>query len=107
MIYVELLMLAVVVIFVVDISGVMDHIKSRLREWLKKDTITLKPLDCSLCMVWWVGLVYALIRKEIGLPVITYICGLAAMSYPISLIITLVQSLVIAFCNWISDRLGV
>lgn len=106
MIYLELSMLAVIVVFVVDTSGFIDTIKKWLGKWLGKSVSTLRPFDCSLCMVWWAGILFAMIRREFNLPVITYVCALSALAYPISQIISLVQSLIIRGCNKLADILG-
>lgn len=106
MIYVELIMLTVVVVFVVDTSGFMVSTKSKLTKWLGKPVTTLKPFDCSLCMVWWSGWIWAMIHKEFTLPVVTYVCVLSALAYPISQIIGLVQAMIIKGCNKVADLLG-
>lgn len=63
MIYTNLLMIALVLVFIIDISGVMDHIKQLIWRWVYKGQrdyrdFSLKPLDCSLCSTWWCGLIY-------------------------------------------------
>lgn len=105
MIYVELIMLTIVVVFVVDTSGFIGTIKSKITKWIGK-TVTLKPFDCSLCMVWWAGLIWAATKQEFTLPVVTYVCALSALAYPISQIISLVQAMIIKGCNKVADLLG-
>lgn len=106
MIYLELIMLTVVVVFVVDVSGFLDTIKIWLSKWLDKKVSSLKPFDCSLCMTWWVGIVYALFQNEFTLPVVTFICCLAVLAYPISELIQLLQSLILRGCNKVADLLN-
>lgn len=105
MIYLELTMLTVVVVFIVDVSGFLDTIKSWLSKWLDKKVSTLKPFDCSLCMTWWAGIVYAIFQNEFTLPVVTFVCGLAVMAYPISELIQLLQALILRGCNKVADLL--
>ena len=51
MIYLELLALAFIVVYIVDETGIVDSFKAFLKRWLNtKSDISLKPLDCSLCM---------------------------------------------------------
>lgn len=59
----ELLLLTVIVCFVVDISGFIDTIKSLIWKWVfngKREyrEFRLKPLDCSLCMSFWIGIIW-------------------------------------------------
>lgn len=105
MIYLELTMLTVVVVFIVDVSGFLDTIKSWLSKWLDKKVSTLKPFDCSLCMTWWAGIVYAIFQNEFTLHVVTFVCGLAVMAYPISELIQLLQALILRGCNKVADLL--
>lgn len=82
-IYRTLLQVAVLVVFVIDLSGVVESIKGALSRWLGKKVSRLRPLDCSLCMVWWVTLLVALCLGELTLSVACW-CGLLAlMSKPL------------------------
>lgn len=93
MIYVELLIIAMVVCYVVDITGVVDSIKRLIWKWLKgseyKDFL-FKPFDCSLCMVFWVCLIYSFFNG-IDIWVFGYICLLSMMSEVITKLLTLAR----------------
>lgn len=61
--WIELLIINVIICFIVDISGVIDSIKYGIWKWVfngKRDyqEFRLKPFDCSLCMTFWIGLIY-------------------------------------------------
>ena len=83
-IYIELLLVAVVVIFIVDISGWTDTWLG----WLSKFTTKygrgpvrdFPPFTCSLCMTWWCCLAWLLIRGQFTLPLVAYSAGLATFS---------------------------
>ena len=65
--WIELLLLTVIVCFVVDISGFIDTIKNIIWKWVfngKREyrEFRLKPLDCSLCMTFWIGLIWVTIH---------------------------------------------
>lgn len=80
-IYINLLLLAAVLVFIVDLSGWTDT----LLEWVSRFTrrygygpvTSLRPFTCSLCSVWWGTLLYALLAGQFTLPVIAY-CGALA-----------------------------
>lgn len=77
-IYVQLLLLAWVVVFIIDLSGVTDE----AARWLGRERLR-KPLSCSLCMTWWTGLAWSIATGSFSVPVLAYI---AALSWASSLI---------------------
>lgn len=81
-IYADLFLLAWVVVFIIDLSGIVESIKGALGRWLGGKIRPLRPFDCSLCMVWWCGLAYALLTHRLTLGVIAYIALLAYLTIP-------------------------
>lgn len=83
-IYLSLLLLACVVVYVVDLSGWTDTWLKALSRFTTRRGYPavkeLRPFSCSLCMVWWICLLYALLRKNFTLPVVAYIAGLSFLS---------------------------
>ena len=78
MIYLELLALAFIVVYIVDETGIVNSFKAFIKRWLNtKSDITLKPLDCSLCMTHWVCLVYVLLFGTLDIFVYLYILFLS------------------------------
>lgn len=68
MIYINLFFLSVIVCYIVDISGIVSTIKRWI--WFfaygNKQVYReyeIKPFDCSLCMVFWVGIIYILFTQ--------------------------------------------
>lgn len=81
----NLIILQFIVVFIVDLSGVMTHIKKGIWKWLKgKDKpykeFSFKPFDCSLCSVWWTGLIYLLITHSFTIPYIAFVALLAFLA---------------------------
>lgn len=62
---INLFYITLIVVFIVDISGVVDSLKSALAKWLNCRVPSLKPFDCSLCLTWWSCLLYVLIAEPI------------------------------------------
>lgn len=79
-VYVEILLTAWVVVFVVDLSGFTGSWKAALGRWLHvdPDKLRVKPLDCSLCMTWWVTLAVILVTGRLTLYTACF-CGLCAL----------------------------
>lgn len=80
---IDLLIIACLWVFVLDLSGFIDHLEAGLSRWLGVRCRIPRPFSCSLCMTWWTGLAYLLIvNKLMLLPVL----GLAFFSFSTSLI---------------------
>lgn len=83
-IYIDLLLVALITIYIVDISGFTQSWRDALARWLKVSTLKpLKPFDCGKCMTWWVCLIFALCTGQLSLPVIAYSALLSHLSNPI------------------------
>lgn len=73
-----LLMLQVVVVVLIDMSGAVNNLKGKLRKWTGlRGEISLKPLDCSLCMYHWTALVWLIAAGKITLLAYMTVCLLA------------------------------
>lgn len=94
MIYIELILLSIVVVFVVDVSGVVDDVKGRLSKWLNVKVTSLKPFDCSMCMVWWSCLMHATIYGQLSLRTLVAVSMLALLSIRIGDLIRLVPDII-------------
>lgn len=99
MLYYNILLLAVIVVFIVDVSGIVDAMKEALGRWLHVRVGRLKPFDCSLCMVWWCGLAYLLIVGRFSLGPVAFVALMAACSVQIGAIIQLAR----AILQWLAD----
>lgn len=100
MVLINLTLIAAIVVFIVDISGVVDSLKSGLK-WIltkgkmKNSDYQLKPLDCSLCMTFWSGIIYLLITNNFTLPYLAFVCLLACFTGVIKTSILLVEDILI------------
>ena len=79
MVIVNLILIAIIVVFIVDISGAIDSLKSGIKWVLTKGKMNgsdyrLKPLDCSVCTNFWCSLIFLLCIEEFTLPYIACVC---------------------------------
>lgn len=95
----NLFLLATIVVFVVDVSGVVDALKAALGRWLSGTVARLKPFDCSLCMVWWCGLLYLLVVGRLSLGSVAFVALLSACSAQIGGLLQTVRALL----QWVVD----
>lgn len=62
MVYSDLIFILISICIIVDISGFPGSVKRMLSKWLHCKVISLKPLDCSFCMMFWAGLAYIILN---------------------------------------------
>lgn len=110
-IFVELLLIAAVVVFIVDLSGWTQTWLG----WLSAFTArfhyppvrSLRPFSCSTCMVWWCGLGWAWWSGSLTWLVAAYIAGLSFFSITLrELFIFIQESLTGAIARlnrWLND----
>ena len=88
---VDLFLLTVIICFIVDCSGFFNFIKkfiaSRLEgkyKNLKAEDIKIPFITCSLCSVWWSGLIDLLFVGKFTIPYIAFVAFLSLISSNIS-----------------------
>lgn len=85
-IYIDLLLVALITIYIVDISGFTESWRTALARSLKISESAmrpLKPFDCGKCMTWWVCLIYPIGTGDISLGTIAFAALLSHLSNPI------------------------
>jgi hypothetical protein len=107
-IYFELLLLALVVIYVVDLSGFSDTLLRWVNRWLRRyhygPVENLRPFTCSLCMVWWCGLLWCIYRNNFTLPAVAYCAALSAFSFTLSTLVVFIRETALAVLRKMMDK---
>jgi len=103
---INLLLIQLIIVFIIDLSGVMNSIKIALSKWLTKGKVAstgfnIKPFDCSLCMTFWIGLIYLLITKSFTLPYIAVVAGLSFLTQSANDLLLLIKDLITKVINTI------
>ena len=84
MIWIKLLLIAFMVVFIVDQSGIIDSIKYGIWKLFVKvgdyHNIPLKPFSCSLCSTFWSCIIYLLIVGQFTIPTLAFTCLLAFLT---------------------------
>lgn len=109
MIITEILLIAAIVVFVVDLSGFTESWRRPLSEWLRRKTsYTIKhfpPFDCSLCLTFWAGLIWIAVRGAFTLPNVAFVCLAAYLTIPIGTTLAALRELLLAVVNWIKSKI--
>ena len=102
---VELILVALVTIYVVDLSGFTDTWLKFLSAYKGRKITELKPFSCSLCMVWWVCLTYLVTTSQLTLSLVAFTALLSFLSIPMGQILVLLREVMLYIINKLMSRL--
>ena len=89
----KLFEITVIVVIIVDISGFVDSVKTLIGKVLHINNVSLKPLDCSFCLNFWVSMAYLLITNELSITAVMVALLLSTMTPIIKDAIYLIRDL--------------
>lgn len=102
-IIIDLLLLTIIITYTVGISGFVEVLKEKIWNYLYNPipytNWILKPLDCPICLTFWVGLIYLFINKDITLLNITIVCLYSLFQPIINNILIVIRELLIKLTN--------
>ena len=102
---VELILVALVTIYVVDLSGFTDTWLKFLSAYKGRKITELKPFSCSLCMVWWVCLIYLVTTSQLTLSFVAFTALLSFLSIPMGQILVMLREVMLHIINKLMSRL--
>lgn len=102
---IELILVALVTIYIVDLSGFTETLLKVISAYKGRKITELKPFSCSLCMVWWVCLIYAVIVGNLTIPVVALIALLSLLSVPFGQFLILIRDAFLKVVNKLMDLL--
>ena len=102
---VELILVALITIYVVDLSGFTDTWLIFLSAYKGRKITELKPFSCSLCMVWWVCLAYLVTTSQLTLSLVAFTALLSFLSIPMGQILVLLREVILHIINKLMSRL--
>ena len=102
---IDLILVALVTIYIVDLSGFTETWLSFLSHYKGRKITELKPFSCSLCMVWWVCLIYAAIVGNLTIPVVALIALISFLSIPCGQLLMLIREAILKVINKLMDLL--
>ena len=78
----DLLLVAAIATYVVDVSGFTDSWRTLVARWLKVTHLRdLPPFDCGKCATFWAVLLWGLLRCSLPLlPALAYACAASLLS---------------------------
>ena len=88
---IDIILVALVTIYIVDLSGFTETLLKVISAYKGRKITELKPFSCSLCMVWWACLIYAVIVGNLTIPVVALIALLSLLSVPFGQLLILIR----------------
>ena len=102
---IDLILVALVTIYIVDLSGFTETLLKVISAYKGRKITELKPFTCSLCMVWWVCLIYAAIVGNLTIPVVALIALLSLLSVPAGQLLILIREAFLKVITKLMDLL--
>ena len=107
----KLLMTSVIICYLIDFSGIIQTIKNIIWKTLFKkqgnpNNIKLKPFDCTLCSIWWAGIILMIVTKEFTLMNLMITALISFMSKHISEILSIVSEIFVLIENKIMNLIN-
>lgn len=102
---IDLILVAMVTIYIVDLSGFTDTWLKVLSHYKGRNISQLKPFSCSLCMVWWVCLIFLVISRKCSLPMVAFSALLSLLSVPIGQLLMLIREAILKAINFLMELL--
>lgn len=102
---IDLILVALVTIYIVDLSGYTETLLKVISAYKGRKITELKPFSCSLCMVWWVCLIYAAIVGNLTIPVVALIALLSLLSVPLGQLLMLIREVFLKVINKLMNLL--
>ena len=102
---IDIILVALVTIYIVDLSGFTETLLKVISAYKGRKITELKPLTCSLCMTWWVCLIYAAIVGNLTIPVVALIALLSLLSVPFGQLLMLIREVFLKVINKLMDLL--
>lgn len=108
-IYSDILLIATIYVFGLDISGFWQALSSAIKRWLTGGRMSqpfqLKPFSCSLCMTFWTGLLYLLLTHHLTIANAAFVCLVAMLTPRIKDLLLVVDGLLAKLFNIIFRKL--
>ena len=109
MIILDLIAIAVIVAYVVDLSNFLTTVKKMIWKWLKPNKpyqdFNLKPFDCSLCMSHHCMVIYLLCTGNFSIIMWMVVCLISFFTKHISDILETISDTLIKITNKINNIL--
>lgn len=110
MIYINILLIATILVIVTDISDFPNTIKHLIWKWLKPKSpyreYRLHLIDCSFCQTWWASLICILVMGELHLYTLAFALFVAFLTPVINIALHFIYDFFVGVFNVLYRLLG-
>ena len=104
-IYLQQLVLAAAVVYIVDVSGFTESWRNAIARWLHVSELrALPPFDCGKCMTFWSTLALAAINGQLHLLTFAASSALALLSKSFSSVMIFISETIEAYFDSITPN---
>lgn len=112
--FTDIILIAIICVLLIDITPIMHSIKSYIAKQLSKKTkmkisasdINIKPIDCSICMTFWLSLFWVIFIYYLTLPALAFILFIACLTPLIKSLFYVVYDAIDYVQNYVSSILN-
>lgn len=110
----QIVFLMISTVFIIDETGFVEEFKKKIANFLsnaktksiyKCTDIDLRPFECSLCMVFWLGNLLLITNHQLNILTFTIVCLASFLTRTVKDLFDLVQALFDYFINYIYNKL--
>ena len=95
--FLELLILTVIICYLIDLSGIIGSVKWFIWKKICKGIgRPVKPFECSLCMTFWIGLIFLILTAQLSLINVLMVCLLSFLSKNVTGLLRWIQEALVA-----------
>lgn len=101
-VFIDLLLVASVTVYIVDLSGFTESWRNALARRLSiKNLRPLPPFDCGKCATFWACIIYSAFNWGLTLPIVAFAALLSFMSVPVGNAMIFIREWIL----WFFDKL--
>lgn len=106
MMYLNIFLMAIILVYGIDILGFAEEMKIKLFKFVKGKNViyrpySLRPLDCSLCLSFWIGILILIFSLKLTIINIAYVCMVSFFTPQFKDVLLTVQDFVQNIINFI------
>lgn len=104
MIAFNILLIAIFVVCVTDISQFFTQIEEYIARWLNLKQVHIKLLECSLCQTWWLSVIYLIYTQNFNLSNIVIAILISCFTTQIKDLIIFFQDIITTIIKTLYDN---
>ena len=77
---IDLILIQIIVVIIIDISGVVGHIENAIARSLKLKSVSIHLIECSFCVSHWCCVIYLLFNGALSLKTYCFVLILSFLT---------------------------